>query len=86
MFHRFSESSHFMAIQYIYVVYDEHPDYPGEYVVWRKYERFGKIEMEDDAYLHNQDYSNIRLALLNDGLVRIDRCVGDDSTIKETWI
>ena len=75
-----------MAKQYIYVVYEQLPAYPREYIVRRRCERFGKVVEEEDIFLRNEDYANIKLALTALDLVKIDRSMGDHPNIKETWI
>lgn len=71
---------------YIYTVYANPSDYPGLFVARRSW-RDSEMEYHDkEPIIVSPDYDKVKKKLRSMGLVWLDRMMGEDPVIKETWI
>ena len=71
----------------IYIIYENPKDYPGKFVAKRDIiGEFGSFMRDPDWIMVEKDYEVIRKEMLRLGLTWMQRHMGDDHTIKETWI
>jgi len=70
----------------IYVVYENPSDYPGKYVAKRDIIKLGKLTRDPYWIMVEKDYAVIKKEMQRLGLVWMQRHMGDDPVIKETWI